>query len=141
MMLQQMKSSITSCLKGIFSLSVAVLLTVSLSSCQKDDQYEKKEKAVLTVRVYNGLNPLGNMVSKYVVSHKDTDKWSSLYLEEKDGWGLEDGFEYSVLTWRLWYKQTMLMMDGPSFVYRFRKVLKKTKAEPLTMDDILWDIW
>ncbi|MBR5925053.1 MAG: hypothetical protein IKZ60_06265 [Bacteroidales bacterium] len=134
-----MKTLIASLIKSIVYLALAVVFTIGFSSCQKDDQYEKKEKAVLTVRVYNGLNPLGNMVSEYVVSHKDTDKWSSLYLEEKDGWGLEEGFEYSVLTWKFWYKEPM--MDGPSFVYRFRKVLKKTKAEPLTMDDILWNIW
>ena len=134
-----MKLLITSLIKSIVYLAVSVVFTIGFSSCQKDDQYEKKEKAVLTVRVYNGLNPLGNMVSEYVVSHKDTDKWCSLYLEEKDGWGLEEDFEYSVLTWKLWYKEPM--MDGPSFVYRFRKVLKKTKAEPLTTDDILWDIW
>ena len=139
MMLQQMKSSITSCLKGLISLSVVVLLTVSLSSCQKDDQYEKREKAVLTVRVFDGLNSFGNQVSCYVMSNDNSSKWSIVPLEEEDGWGLEEGFEYSVLTWKLWYKEPM--MDGSSFVYRFRKVLKKTTSEPLTTDDILWEIW
>ena len=134
-----MKLLITSLIKGIVYLALAVVFTIGFSSCQKDDQYEKKEKAVLTVRVYNGLNPLGNMASCYVMAYQDTDKWDIVPREEEEGWGLEEGFEYSVLTWKLWYKEPM--MDGPSFVYRFRKVLKKTKAEPLTTDDILWDIW
>ena len=134
-----MKLLITSLIKGIVYLAVSVVFTIGFSSCQKDDQYEKKEKALLTVRVFDGANPHRDMVSCYVMSYKDTDKWDIVPREEEDGWGLEEGFEYSVLTWKLWYKEPM--MDGPSFVYRFRKVLKKTKAEPLTTDDILWDIW
>ena len=134
-----MKLLITSLIKSIVYLAVLVVFTIGFSSCQKDDQYEKKEKALLTVRVFDGANPHGDMVSCYVMSYKDADKWDIVPREEEDGWGLEEGFEYSVLTWKLWYKEPM--MDGPSFVYRFRKVLKKTKAEPLTTDDILWGIW
>ena len=54
-----MKTLIASLIKGIVYLALAVVFTIGFSSCQKDDQYEKKEKAVLTMRVYNGLNPLG----------------------------------------------------------------------------------
>lgn len=134
-----MKSLIISCLKRHIYIVLTLICALICISCQKDDAYGKREKAVITVRVFDGINPYGNHEFSYVMLYENQTKWSFVPCAEPTDWGLETGYEYSILTWKLWRREPL--MDGPAYDYRFRRVLKKTKAEPLTTDDILWTTW
>lgn len=140
LMLHTMKSLIISCLKRHIYIILTLLCALMCISCQKEDEvYSKKEKAIITVQVFDGINPYGNHEFRYVMLYENATKWSFVPCAEPTDWGLETGYEYNILAWKLWRRE--LMMDGSAFDYRFRRVLKKTKAEPLTMDDIAWGNW
>ena len=124
----------------ILRLFVATALLLLACSCQKDKRYEKSEKETLTLRVYEGKNPLGNSVKYYVHLYDGATKWyPMIYVwEGKNDWGLEPGYEYEVSVWKHYVKGSETMGGGQSFEYEFQKVLSKIEVPLLTMDDILW---
>ena len=95
----------------------------------------------MTLRVYEGKNPLGNSVKYYVHLYDGATKWyPMIYVwEGKNDWGLEPGYEYEVSVWKHYGKDSETMEDGDSFEYEFQKVLSKKEVPLLTMDDILWE--
>ena len=125
----------------VFRLFVFTALLFLACSCQKDKRYEKSEKETLTLRVYEGKNPLGNSVKYYVHLYDGATKWyPMIYVwEGKNDWGLEPGYEYEVSVWKHYGKDSETMEDGDSFEYEFQKVLSKKEVPLLTMDDILWE--
>ena len=124
----------------VFRLFVVTALLFWASACQKDKRYEKSEKETLTLRVYEGKNPLGNSVKYYVHLYDGATKWyPMIYVwEGKNDWGLEPGYEYEVSVWKHYVKGSETMGGGHSFEYEFQKVLSKIEVPLLTMDDILW---
>ena len=124
----------------VFRLFFVTALLLFACSCQKDKRYEKSEKETLTLRVYEGKNPLGNSVKYYVHLYDGATKWyPMIYVwEGKNDWGLEPGYEYEVSVWKHYVKGSETMGGGQSFEYEFQKVLSKIEVPLLTMDDILW---
>lgn len=124
----------------VFRLFVFTALLFLACSCQKDKRYERSEKETLTLRVYEGKNPLGNSVKYYVHLYDGATKWyPMIYVwEGKNDWGLEPGYEYEVSVWKHYVKGSETMGGGHSFEYEFQKVLSKIEVPLLTMDDILW---
>ena len=59
----------------IIRLFLVTALLFLACSCQKDKRYEKSEKETLTLRVYEGKNPLGNSVKYYVHLYEGATKW------------------------------------------------------------------
>ena len=125
----------------VFRLFVATALFLLACSCQKDKRYEKSEKATLTLRVYEGKNPLGNSVKYYVHLYEGATKWYPMIRVwgGNNDWGLEPGYEYEISVWEHWLKDSELMADGSAVEYEFQKVLSKIEVPLLTMDDILWE--
>lgn len=138
-----MKSSIISRLAslwGSINLIIPAILISLICSCQKGN-YEKTEKTTITLRVYEGVNPLGNSVKYYVHLYEGAIKWYPLIPVKsgKNEWGLEPGFEYVVSLRLHWLKTSELMEDGDTVEYEYLKVLSKIEVPLLTKDDILWD--
>ena len=125
----------------IIRLFLVTALLFLACSCQKDKRYEKSEKAILTLRVYEGKNPLGNSVKYYVHLYEGATKWYPLIhvWDGNNDWGLEPGFEYEVSVWKHYVKGSETMGGSNSFEYEFQKVLSKKEVPLLTMDDILWE--
>ncbi len=125
----------------IIRLFLVTALLFLACSCQKDKRYEKSEKATLTLRVYEGINPLGNSVKYYVHLYEGATKWYPLIhvWDGNNDWGLEPGFEYEVSVWKHYVKGSETMGGSNSFEYEFQKVLSKKEVPLLTMDDILWE--
>ena len=125
----------------IIRLFLVTALLFLACSCQKDKRYEKSEKETLTLRVYEGKNPLGNSVKYYVHLYEGATKWYPLIhvWAGNNDWGLEPGFEYEVSVWKHYVKGSETMGGSNSFEYEFQKVLSKKEVPLLTMDDILWE--
>lgn len=125
----------------IIRLFLVTALLFLACSCQKDKRYEKSEKETLTLRVYEGINPLGNSVKYYVHLYEGATKWYPLIhvWDGNNDWGLEPGFEYEVSVWKHYVKGSETMGGSNSFEYEFQKVLSKKEVPLLTMDDILWE--
>lgn len=125
----------------IIRLFLVTALLFLACSCQKDKRYEKSEKETLTLRVYEGKNPLGNSVKYYVHLYEGATKWYPLIhvWDGNNDWGLEPGFEYEVSVWKHYVKGSETMGGSNSFEYEFQKVLSKKEVPLLTMDDILWE--
>ena len=123
----------------LISLFISAVLLFGVYSCQKDG-YAKSEKETLTLRVYEGINPLGNSVKYYVHLYEGATKWYPLIhvWDGNNDWGLEPGFEYEVSVWKHYVKGSETMGGSNSFEYEFQKVLSKKEVPLLTMDDILW---
>lgn len=124
----------------LISLFISAVLLFGVYSCQKDG-YAKSEKETLTLRVYEGINPLGNSVKYYVHLYEGATKWYPLIhvWDGNNDWGLEPGFEYEVSVWKHYVKGSETMGGSNSFEYEFQKVLSKKEVPLLTMDDILWE--
>ena len=124
----------------LISLFISAVLLFGVYSCQKDG-YAKSEKETLTLRVYEGINPLGNSVKYYVHLYEGATKWYPLIhvWDGNNDWGLEPRFEYEVSVWKHYVKGSETMGGSNSFEYEFQKVLSKKEVPLLTMDDILWE--